>query len=237
MFRQCPPHPALRPFVDALWCCQAPPGGVIVPPDGCTDLVWTGEALLFLGPTTRAVPAPGGTFAGVRFHPGGAAALLRLDLDEVGGLTVAASLLDAFDPTLEARLVAAPRPWAVLEDSLLANVPRAKAPWLPAVLEAPPHSVAALAEALDLPGRSLHRHILRQTGLPPKRLLRILRFQQVLRLRGGAASLADLAASCGYADQAHMTRDVTKFAGVTPSNLTWLPEWPFCSRQGAVAAP
>lgn len=237
MFRQCPPHPALRPFVDALWFCHAPPGGVIVPPDGCTDLVWTGEALMFLGPTTQAVAAPEGPFAGVRFRPGGAAALLRLDLDDVGGQAVAASLLGVFDPAVEARLGTAPHPLAVLETALLARVSTAKASCLPAVLDAAPHSVVALAKALDLPGRSLHRHVLRQTGLPPKRLLRILRFQQVLRLRGGAASLADLAASCGYADQAHMTRDVTKFAGFSPSILTWSPEWPFCSRQGAAKAP
>jgi AraC-like DNA-binding protein len=235
VFRQYLPHHALRPFVDALWICRAPPGGVVVPPDGCADLVWTGEALVFLGPTSRPGAAPGGTFAGVRFRPGGASALLGFDLDDLGNQAVAAVSLGMLDGSMEARLFAAPCPLTVLENALLAHVPSARAASVAAVLEVPPQSVTDLAAILGVPGRSLHRSILRQTGLPPKRLLRILRFQRVLRLRTHSPSLADLAAACGYADQAHMTREVTAFAGVSPSVLNWSPDWPFCSRQPAAA--
>lgn len=56
------------------------------------------------------------------------------------------------------------------------------------------------------------------TGLSPKRYARLLRFQQLLAaLRSShSATLADLAYSAGYSDQAHMTREFREFAGMTP---------------------
>jgi AraC-like DNA-binding protein len=50
----------------------------------------------------------------------------------------------------------------------------------------------------------------------------VLRFQRLLktaRERGAEQGLADLAASAGYADQAHMTRDFQRFANLRPTEL------------------
>ena len=57
-------------------------------------------------------------------------------------------------------------------------------------------------------------------GLSPKELSRIARFQNVLRLAGRnpAAGWADLAARCGYADQAHLVREFKALSGATPSS-------------------
>jgi methylphosphotriester-DNA--protein-cysteine methyltransferase len=55
----------------------------------------------------------------------------------------------------------------------------------------------------------------------------VLRFQRLLktaRETGAAQSLADLAVSAGYADQAHMTRDVQRLAGLRPTALLRSPE-------------
>lgn len=62
------------------------------------------------------------------------------------------------------------------------------------------------------------RHVV---GVAPKRYQRIVRFQAVLRaLRiADPAPLAAIAASVGYADQAHMCREFTSMAGVVPSQL------------------
>jgi AraC-like DNA-binding protein len=78
--------------------------------------------------------------------------------------------------------------------------------------------VEALAEAVGIHVRSLERLCLGELGLSPKRLTRLVRLRQVLaRLHSGAAgTLADLAHDCGYADQAHMTRDLRELTGRLP---------------------
>jgi AraC-like DNA-binding protein len=51
-------------------------------------------------------------------------------------------------------------------------------------------------------------------GYGPKTLARILRFRRLQAL--APAPLAELALDAGYADQAHMTAEVTRLAGVPP---------------------
>lgn len=55
-------------------------------------------------------------------------------------------------------------------------------------------------------------------GLTPKRLARIARFHHAIDLanRAGRPDWAGIAVDCGYADQAHLVRDFTTFAGAAP---------------------
>jgi AraC-like DNA-binding protein len=57
-----------------------------------------------------------------------------------------------------------------------------------------------------------------EVGLSPKRYFRIRRFLVALRRihTGRPISWAQLAASCGYYDQAHLINDFQDFAGVSP---------------------
>ena len=61
----------------------------------------------------------------------------------------------------------------------------------------------------------------REFGLSPKRFARIRRFARTLEIGRQEPSLtgADLAARCGYVDQAHMIHDFQDFSGSAPSTL------------------
>lgn len=78
--------------------------------------------------------------------------------------------------------------------------------------------VAELAAATGWSRRHLTARFREQTGLPPKSMARILRFQRALReLDTSASTLSEVAAECGYYDQAHMNREFRDLAGCTPT--------------------
>ncbi|WP_371102522.1 DUF6597 domain-containing transcriptional factor, partial [Streptomyces sp. PU_AKi4] len=68
-------------------------GGGRVLPDGCMDLLWNEGRLLVAGPDTRAHLTEGrpSAWAGVRFPPGTAPALLGVPAHELRDLRVALS--------------------------------------------------------------------------------------------------------------------------------------------------
>ena len=94
-------------------------------------------------------------------------------------------------------------------------------------------SVAWLAGETGWSDRHLRGRFRDETGLSPKAAARVIRFDRARRLlqhRAAAESgdlpalpaLADLAADCGYYDQAHLAREFRELAGCPPS--AWLAE-------------
>ncbi|MDF3148621.1 helix-turn-helix domain-containing protein, partial [Streptomyces sp. T21Q-yed] len=71
----------------------------------------------------------------------------------------------------------------------------------------------ATADELGLGSRQLHRRCLTAFGYGPKTLARILRLQRALALARGGVTFADTAVRAGFADQAHLARDVKELAG------------------------
>jgi AraC-like DNA-binding protein len=69
--------------------------------------------------------------------------------------------------------------------------------------------------------RRLERKFRSQVGASPKRLARIFRLQQALRLRAEEEprTWASLAAAAGYSDQAHFVREFTAFVGEPPGRF------------------
>ena len=55
--------------------------------------------------------------------------------------------------------------------------------------------------------------------MTPKLLARILRFQHAIGLIGSGSGWAEVAATCGYYDQAHLIRDFNQFAGAAPGEF------------------
>ena len=82
--------------------------------------------------------------------------------------------------------------------------------------------VADLAGDLDVGDRRLHRRFSSAVGYGPKTLDRIFRFERFRRLAAaapGPTSLAELAYTAGYSDQAHLTRECRRLAGDTPVRI------------------
>ena len=81
-------------------------------------------------------------------------------------------------------------------------------------------SVGALAREANLSTRQLERRFRARVGLGPKTFARLVRFQRALGLlRTPGASLALVAARCGYYDQAHLVHDFRQFAEASPSRF------------------
>ena len=239
-YREDAPPLALRESLVCLWSHESAPGGdeIAQPvlPDACVDILWVNdEAPVVAGPATRAVVArvaPGTQVVGARFRPGWCAGVLGVDASELRDLhvplrDVAPALARAFSSVVADRvpLVDKVAEARALLARHLADAPppdgvvRGTVRWL----AAHPHArVHELGRALYVSPRQLQRRLLAASGYAPKTLHRILRFQRLLALAGAAgpgASLSSLALRAGYADQAHMTRDLRGLAGTTPAAL------------------
>jgi len=79
--------------------------------------------------------------------------------------------------------------------------------------------IAVMAERLCISPRQLHRRCLPAFGYGPRHLSRIMRFQRALEEVRCGVPLAQVAAAGGYADQAHLSREVRALAGTTPRGL------------------
>lgn len=225
---------ALSGAVRCAWLHSAPVDGVAarvaVVPDGCVDLLWTESGFMIAGPDrTAAFPPmrPGATILGLRFKPGIARHLLRCDLDALTGEVVAFDDLrpGGFNAQHE-RLLAADGPMKRLR--LLQDIFVAEMSDLPtmcpdaAALEALCMRLPAegLAAALGVTERTLRRISTAEFGYGPKTLARILRLQKLLgRIGERDTALAELAAETGFADQAHMSRDVLSLTSLTPGEI------------------
>jgi AraC-like DNA-binding protein len=211
------------PLVACTWE-QVTAGGCAqrVVPDACVDLIWSGKRLSIAGPDTEARVvslAPGSRLFGARLRPGTAGAVLGLpaaelrdvspDAAEVLGREVVGALLED--------LAAGADPHAVLERALQLRGGREPDPLALAAVAAlgrPRALVGPVAAELGVSARQLQRRVSDAVGYGPKVLARVLRFRRLQAL--APAPLVELALDAGYADQAHMTAEVSRLAGLSP---------------------
>ncbi|HEX6353791.1 helix-turn-helix domain-containing protein [Actinophytocola sp.] len=213
------------------WSCSLPAGAppAYVVPDACADVMWQRESgrLFVAGPDTRAdqTSVAPGLLVGVRFRPGRAP----------GGLGVPASAvrdqrvdLDLVWPAERVRRLAdelAATPTVLAAEQVLArSVASVGSEWDPAVprlveLVGRGERVAAVADGLGWTERQLHRRSLAAFGYGPKVLQRVLRFDRAMRMARRGEDLASVAYAAGYADQAHLAREVKALAGMPMTAL------------------
>ncbi|MFI7213393.1 helix-turn-helix domain-containing protein [Micromonospora maritima] len=211
-------------------------GETRVLPDGCLDLLWSSRAgLLVAGPDRTAHlsrSVPGERWIGLRLPPGVGPSVFGVPAEELRDRRVPLADLWGRDAaTLALRVEEAPATgagWSDAGAAVLAEAARARleAAGGPDPLGArvgarlaAGATVAATAAEVGLGARALHRRSLALFGYGPKTLARILRMRRALDLAHAGAPLAEVAARTGYADQAHLTRDVREFAGVPPTRL------------------
>lgn len=184
------------------------------------------------GQRTRPVLAAGTGRVGivlVSLHPWGAEALLPGTASIVDGYTDLASILSPWSVAqLEERLVAATcheDRLAWVQDFLLGlRATRAGderivgvSRWLARGGLAP---IPVLARGVGMSPRHFSRSFRAAVGLGPKGFSRVMRFQRALGLhRAGRGGWAEIAGACGYADQAHLIREVREFTARTPAAL------------------
>ena len=228
------PAPALRPFVDRYWSlADAAPGEEphVVLPDGHPEWVvhlgtpFTDQpAALYIGQMTAPVSLSARgplKVLGIRFRPEGAWAFSRLPQDEfrdcISDLT---AVIPAAGQWLEQcgngdSIAATDR---FLLAQLRCNGPDARVRGAVDQLL----GGTSLAQAAHDSGwclRQLERAVCQRTGLSPKTLARLGRFQRAVRLRNAGEAWAGIAADCGYTDQSHLVRDFRQFSGSAPSAL------------------
>nr|WP_239476729.1 helix-turn-helix domain-containing protein [Nocardia arizonensis] len=208
-------------------------------PDGCIDLLWSEGRLVVAGPDTAAFrpAAPvGAAFAGIRFYPGSAPALLGVAADALRDRRV--DLADLWPAAivrgLTARVDDAADRQAALEQIAIDRAARADPPdpVLRGIVRAAARgrSVADIAEWTGMHPRMLHRRATAAFGYGPKTLTRVLRFQRALALTRAGAAPAEAAAVTGFADQAHLSREVRELSGMPLRRL--LAGDPLDSRSG-----
>jgi AraC-like DNA-binding protein len=243
------PSALIADSVKAIWCARGTkqefesPDPIV--PDGCVEIVFclgdrfinieTGELQprdLIAGQMTRpvvAIPTGGVDLIGVRFHTGRAGTALRLPMWELQDQLVPASAvvrgldrltddlrqlddsgrLDRLTAALHQRLNIAAASTDV--DHALAMIDRSRGSIL----------IETIARRIGVSRRHLERQFRDRVGLGVKHLARITRIHAVLEMieKEPLMSGAEIAAACGYSDQAHLIRECQQLTGRTPQRL------------------
>ncbi len=232
-YREWLPPVSLRDSVACYWVSVTPPwqgpAYASVLPDGCTDLIWQSDRGAFIaGPDTGPAPAqiPAGTvLVGARFWPGAGGPALGVPLAELRDQRV--DVADCL-PQLASRLPADLTPEDALgaittacQQLVSAGPPDSLVRHATVLLADSQATVAELCSELALSERQLRRRFDDTVGYGPKTMQRVLRFRKVLAQLADTPQpdLASLAVDFGYSDQAHLTRETTRLAGLPPAAL------------------
>jgi AraC-like DNA-binding protein len=236
------PRGALGEFVELLWLYEG-----YVRPHARERLLPMATMELVIDLRGSAIPSRATTVAGphsehfvldtsdelavvgVHFRAGGGFPFFNVPAGELHNVRVG---LDALWGAAAARLIeqvrAAPTPDAkfdVLERALLARartLERHRAVAF-AVRElskpAPALGIAQVTDAVSMSQRRFLDRFRSEVGMAPKLFARVQRFQSVVGTVHAQSEVdwSDIAAACGYFDQAHFIHDFRAFSGFTPA--------------------
>jgi AraC-like DNA-binding protein len=199
-----------------------PMHGRLVLPDVRCDLMWKRGRVLFCGPLThgRASFATDEPLTVASFDPIMIRRWLDIPLELVTDRIVP---LGDVAPHVEAALAEQFFKGSLRAIGLPTNAIRISEPdiRLYAAANELRHggSVRAAADCAGVSERQLERLFAIELGMRPKLFARILRLRRAIMLVSNGATLADAAATAGYADQSHFNRNTQSLMGSTPSAL------------------
>lgn len=222
-----PLQPALIGVAASFWVSVRPDAAhtELVLPSGQAQLIVDGDrGISFLvGPRSRPAVVRSSKFSvGISLSPVGLGLLTAVpprmlvddvvDADEALGVRTAACL-DGPDPLdrLERQMLDLRREDGELDQLVLdteRSIRRGS-------------RLDAIPAALGVDRRQLVPAFRDRVGLPPKQYQRLLRFQSAVRAMRMSTPepLAAIAVRCGYADQAHLSRDFKEFSTLTPRQV------------------
>lgn len=242
-YQEFTPSPGLRAVVEKYWILEgtAPAEWECILPDGRAELIFHyGEPFARRTHDSRAEVQPRAIFVGQITAPaclrprgmaGVAAIRLRPEATGLLGPTAAAitDRFEALDRLARTDLVLEQLAEAANDRARLGVLER----FLATVVRAAPRpevafainclirrggalSIESLATLTGVARRQLERRFQSDVGLSPKSFARLLRVNRAARLVLSDVSLADVAAACGYFDQAHMSHDFRRLIQRSP---------------------
>lgn len=242
-YQEIKPAAALADCIDAYWTVQTglvlQPGSRRIYPDGCIDIIintgslasGSGTGLLLPGRQYLAgtmtvvkevVRMPHNHVTGIRFRPGGFTLFYHEDLPALRD-----DLVEFHDPQLALLIDRDEQVFERLDRYYSKKLPARES----AVVAMARSmygmkglvSVDQLARLHHVTHRTLERLFKKHTGITAKEMTKIVRFRfamERLKNNPGNESLLRIAFETGYYDHAHLTNEIRKYAGVTPSQLS-----------------
>lgn len=214
-------------FKDLPVCLRSPETGQIVKRGTCCDIMGLGTQ--YNGEMTL---NGNYSFFEINFKPGGLYKIFNISASEFLNRIVSAhDLFDAAIKILYEQLCEADNmeEMASLANTFLLNQLKKQKPVYSKdvivnisnliLKNAGIVDITQLAQAANMSTRNLERHFIRQTGMSPKLLCCITRFNRAvsLKLDAPGENWTSVALSCGYFDQMHLVREFKRFSGNSPS--------------------
>jgi AraC-like DNA-binding protein len=204
-------------------------------PDGCVDLVLEVAANSYrswiYGSTTRptAIACQAGThYLGIRFHPGQSRHFISAAAQEITDGREDLRTLMRFPSERVAARIATEALFDELDETLIETLRRASPveSYIDSVVQyVDSHHgdtrIDDVAIRFGKSRRQMERVFLQTVGVPLKLFCMISRLRHAAELitHPASRSLTGIAHDAGYSDQAHMTRDFTRLAGISPGRL------------------
>ncbi|HEY0681288.1 MAG TPA: helix-turn-helix transcriptional regulator [Steroidobacter sp.] len=230
------PAVGLARFVSQYWLSLNNAASVYTAlPDGCIDLVIEVTAREYkswvYGTTTAPtnIPcSPGRHYLGIRFQPGQSRHFIRAAADEITDAREDLRTLMEFPSDRIATRIATDALFDELDvilSVLLCHAPPVTS-YVDRVIEhvSARHGLVRIDDVASRFGKSrrqMERTFLQTVGMPLKLFCMIARLRHAadLIVHSAERSLTAVAHDAGFSDQAHMTRDFTRLAGVSPGQL------------------